>query len=256
MPEQPLILADLGLELKPIAPGAFRRPGRNPDGTPATWSVTLSRAYWLAATPVTQGQYARVMNSRPSYFEGDALPVESVSWHDALEFCQRLTAVARQAGHIRPDHAFRLPSEAEWEYACRAGCADPLPVRDESGFPLDGDPERLLACAWFEANAEAHTHPVAERQANAWGLHDLLGNVGEWCLDWHAPLPDADVTDPVGPDGGERRVRRGGAWDSVPRRCRAADRLGVAPETRCGLIGFRIVLAPAAPGEPAALLAW
>lgn len=249
MQDLALTIPDLDMELRGILPGIFRRLSGPQTGAPAA-TVRLTQPFFLATRPVTQAQYRRLMRASPSYFQGDPLPVECVSWHDCFEFCQRLTAWGRQAGRIGPGQRFRLPTEAEWEYACRSGEPDGSVAGDPAGFPFTGEAARLIEFAWFDGNADGTTHPVGERKPNAWGLHDMLGNVGEWCQDWWAPPEPQDLTDPTGPRTGERRVRRGGCWASCARRCRPADRLGVLPECRCALIGFRVALAPAAADDP------
>jgi formylglycine-generating enzyme required for sulfatase activity len=207
-------------------------------------TVHLTYPFWMSRCLITQAQFREVMARNPSYFEGDDLPVESVTWQEALEFCRRLTEIERVAKRISPSLHFRLPTEAEWEYACRAGLR---PAAEGQEEPAElrafwrGDPEALKAYAWFDLDSEETPHPVGTLKPNPWGLYDLLGNVAEWCMDWYGPYPEGEVTDPKGPEAGRRKVRRGGGWASVARRCRAADRIGVAPATASGLIGFRVV---------------
>ena len=154
--------------------------------------VTISRPFEVQATEVTQAQWQAVMGSNPSKFKGDDLPVEEVSWIDAQEFVRKLN-------ERDPGKNYRLPTEAEWEYACRAGTKG-----DRYGD--------LAAVAWYERNAGNQTHPVGQKPPNAWGLHDMLGNVAEWCSDWREPLAESPAQDPGGPASGERRVYRGGNW--------------------------------------------
>lgn len=219
---------DLGegvrLDLVWIAPGRYvrgspaREAGRREDET--AHGVVLSRGFWMSVCEVTQAQWTRVMGANPSFFEGSNRPVESVSWEEVQRF---LEIISERAGGC-----FRLPTEAEWEYACRAGTTS----------ETAGD---LAAMAWYAATSEGSTRPVGEKQPNAWGLHDMHGNVAEWCQDWYGPYPRGTVHDPPGPASGLRRVVRGGSWLSEPRHCRSAARQAELPDTRSSTIGFRVV---------------
>jgi formylglycine-generating enzyme required for sulfatase activity len=173
-----------------------------------------------------------VMGSNPSDFKhgGPDTPVENVSWDEAMEFCRKLTERERAAGALPAGQVYTLPTEAQWEYACRAGTTG----------AHAGD---LEAMAWFGKNAAGTTHAVGTKQANAWGLHDMHGNVWEWCRDWHAPrLPGGTVTDPTGPATGVARVGRGGGWWNPAELCRSAARGGNSPGHRDGILGFRVAL--------------
>ena len=188
---------------------------------------------------VTQGEYLDVMGSNPSYFKGDTnRPVEQVSWVDATNFCARLTARERAAGRLGASDVYRLPTEAEWEYGARAGSTTRFSYGDDPGYVKLGD------YAWFSGNSGSTTHPVGLKLPNAWGLHDMSGNVWEWCLDWYGSYPGGSLTDPRGPDTGSNRVDRGGGWGGGGRGCRSAYRNGDTPDSRNGDLGFRVVLAP------------
>lgn len=238
--EPTLIVDDLKLEMVPVRAGRFRRVTHEAgSGTSRIQTVTISRDFWIGRHPVTQTQYREIMHVNPSYFEDPAAPVENVSWLDAAEFCLRLSEWRQATSPFPVDTCFRLPTEAEWEYCCQAA-----PAGLSSAYPFGDDPKLLAEFAWYEANSRGSTHPAGEKKPNAWGLYDMLGNVGEWCLDWFAPYPPDDLTDPAGPETGQRRVRRGGSWASSARRCRTADRIGVRPECRCALLGLRVVLVP------------
>ena len=247
---KPLIIPELDLVFLAIPPGTFRRGSLH--GYPSEYpphQAHLTYPFWLGQCPVTQRQYLELMHHNPSYFEGDDLPVESVFWDDAQEFCRRLTERERVAGRIPPEFFFRLPTESEWEYGCRApapGKGTPNPtaaaaeVPEERLFCYGDDPDILPEYAWFQANSAGRTHPVGKKKPSAFGLHDLHGNVSEWCLDWYAPYTDAEATNPFGPEKGERRVRRGGSWASVAQRCRSTDRAGISAQCGCALVGFRV----------------
>ena len=194
--------------------------------------VTLSKPFYMGVTEVTQAQYEAVMGTNPSHFKGATNPVEMVSWNDAAEFCKKLSEKTRQA--------VRLPTEAEWEYACRAGTT--------TQFCFGDDDSALGDYAWYEVNSGDTTHPVGQKKPNAWGLYDMHGNVWEWCADWYDDYPKAPVTDPQGPPSGTYRVLRAGAWVSLPSSCRSANRNFYAPIARTNYYGFRVVASVPAPG--------
>lgn len=175
--------------------------------------VTLTKGFWMAKYPVTQAQWKSVMGDNPSEFLGDNRPVEQVSWYDCQAFCKK-------AG-------FRLPTEAEWEYACRAGSKGPY-----------AGTGRLEDMGWF---AGEQPHPVGEKQPNAWGLYDMHGNVWECCEDWYGGYPSGAVTDPKGASSGARRVCRGGSWFHTAQDCRSACRSQYyyGPSDACICLGFR-----------------
>ncbi len=192
--------------------------------------VTLTKGFWMGIHPVTQAQYQAVMGKNPSHFKGDTLPVEQVSWDDAVAYCVALKG--------KTGIELRLPTEAEWEYACRAGTTTEYHSGDGEGA--------LMAVGWFSGNGGAETHPVGQLKANEWGLHDMHGNVWDWCADWcdegyYAKSPKEDST---GPESGSFRVSRGGSWFRNSRRCRAACRNGYAPGVRGNDLGFRLAAVP------------
>ncbi|MBO4287887.1 MAG: formylglycine-generating enzyme family protein [Kiritimatiellae bacterium] len=168
--------------------------------------VTLTKGFWLAETPVTQGQWESVMGNNPSYFKGADLPVEQVSWDDSQSFIEKVNA---QLSGVR----LRLPTEAEWEYACRAGTTGAY-----------GGTGNLDEMGWYDENSGDRTHPVKLKAPNDWGLYDMHGNVWEWCADWYGDYPSGSVTDPTGPSSGSGRVLRGGGWGNCARYCRSASR--------------------------------
>ena len=182
--------------------------------------VTLTKGFWMLETEVTQKQWKAIMGSNPSHFKGDNLPVENVSWNDCQEFCKKCALLGMPV---------QLPTEAQWEYACRAG----------STGPYAGNLDEM---AWFEDNSGRKTHPVGTKKPNAWGLYDMHGNVWEWCADWYdGDYPSGSVTDPIGPSNGSDRVVRGGSWCYYARRCRSAYRGYRAPGGRDDDLGFRVL---------------
>jgi formylglycine-generating enzyme required for sulfatase activity len=216
-----------------IPPGTFvmgsptSEPDRDTDEV--QHSVTLTQGFWLSDHEVTQAEYRAVMGNNPSGFKGDTLPVERVSWDDAVLYCQKLTERERAAGRITVQQAYRLPTEAEWEYAARAGT---------TGARYG----ELNAIAWLGGNSGGQTRPVKQKQPNAWGLYDMIGNVREWSGDWYGSYPTGLVTDPPGPGSGSVRVYRGGCWYDVARYARSANRDGRDPGARDNNLGFRPAL--------------
>jgi formylglycine-generating enzyme required for sulfatase activity len=214
--------SSIGMKFVRIDPGSFKMGSDSgyADEKPVH-EVTLSKGFYLQATEVTQAQWEAVMGSNPSFFKGPERPVEVVSWEDAQEFLKKLNAKEKDTG-------YRLPSEAEWEYACRAGEQEP-----------DIAPN-LGEVAWWAANSGGETHPAGQKKPNAWGLYDMRGNVMEWVQDWDGPYSVERQVDPQGPQSGGSRVLRGATWrgvDSGTFRC--ACRSSVGPGLRGSNLGFR-----------------
>lgn len=215
--------------------------GRDTNEGPQT-IVTLARGFWIGKFEVTQGEYLAVTGTNPSAFPGDlSRPVSSVSWPDATNYCALLTEREFAAGRIPAGVRYRLPTEAEWEYAARAGSSTRFFYGNDSGYAALG------SYAWYFANAALKVHPVGQKLPNPWGLYDMTGNVWEWCQDWLGPLPGGYATDPQGPSSNPIgwKVIRGGGYDFGESDCRSARRyfFGSHPALTDSNLGFRIVLA-------------
>ena len=231
-----------------IPPGTFlmgspvTEKDRDLDEDPLT-NVTLNYGFWIGKYEVTQKEYEAVTGTNPSWFKGDPTrPVEQVTWKDATAYCARLTEAEQAAGRLPAGYAYRLPTEAEFEYACRAGTATRFSFGD------DPDYSQLGQFAWYGDNSANATHPVGQKKPNPFGLHDMHGNVWEWCLDWYQdPYPGGSVTNPSGPSLAVSRVFRGGGWDYIAASCRSAFRNNVSPTRRTNYVGFRVVLSPFQP---------
>jgi len=210
--------------------------------------VTLTKAYWLGKYEVTQAQYEAIMETNPSKFKGADLPVEMVSWSDAKEFCKKLTEIEKEAGRLPEGYEYTLPTEAQWEYACRAGTTTAfnngtnIPSADQrSSEPCPN----LDEVGWYKYNSNKTTHPAGQKQPNAWGLYDMHGNVSEWCLDvYWSTYPSTPVTDPTGADSGSYMVVRGGLWAGSASGCRSASRSSCMFYDCLNSVGFRVALAP------------
>ena len=238
------ITNSIGMKLVLIPEGTFMmgspesEEGRKENET--QHEVTISKDYYLGVTEVTQAQYEKVIGKNPSYYQGAIvgnenadLPVEQVSWDDAVEFCKKLSELPEEknAGRV-----YRLPTEAQWEYACRAGSKTAYSFDDEEGL--------LYEHGWFNRNSSDRTHTVGLLEPNAWGLYDMHGNVWEWCSDRYGEYPKGALSDPTGPKEGSYRVSRGGGWLSGAAGCRSAYRYWDYPSLRDGIIGFRLALSP------------
>lgn len=229
-------IPDLGLALIWVEAGSFTmgsdvdEPLRNKAEGPRM-EVTFTKGFWLGKTEVTQAQYEAVAGTNPSTFKaaGKNAPVDQVSWIDAMAYCRLLNERERAAGRLPEGYAYSLPTEAQWEYACRAGTTG----------SYSGEAE---AMAWYDKNSEGTTHPVGGRRPNAWGFHDMLGNVLEWCYDWYGDYPGGAVTDPTGPGRGYYRMARGGCWRMDLQVGRSAARAGGSAGRIDYTLGFRLAL--------------
>ena len=206
--------------------------------------VTISKAFYMARFPVTQALYQAVMKNNPSEFKDSNNPVEKVSWNNAKEFCNQLNQMF--ASSVPNGYRFDLPTESQWEYACRAGTTTSL-NNGENITITDGICAHTYGVGWTDGYSEKTAHPVGLKSPNAWGLYDMHGNVLEWCRDFYATsYPEVDTTDPEGPKSGGSHVVRGGSWKLEPKCCRSAYRKKYDKEHRANDCGFRIVLAPPA----------
>lgn len=193
--------------------------------------VTLTKTFYMAQTEVTQALWQAVMGTNPSYFsEGSNLPVEQVSYNEAVEFCSRLSELTGQT--------FTLPTEAQWEYAARGGQKAPATPTVYAGS------SDLDVVGWYTDNCDGTTHPVGSKSPNELGLYDMSGSVREWCLDWYGDYSATAQTDPQGPSTGTNRVVRGGGWASWARECRIPFRMDFYPGNQYGDTGFRVVMLP------------
>ena len=214
-----------------VSGGTFTMGATSEQGSDAyddekpTHSVTLS-SFYLCKYEVTQALWRAVMGNNPSRFRGNSLPVEQVSWNDCQTFITRLNNLTGKK--------FRLPTEAEWEYAARGG-------NHSRGYKYSGS-NVLSDVAWYDDNSGSKTHPVGSKSPNELGLYDMSGNVWEWCSDWYRTYSSSSQTNPAGPSSGSSRVFRGGCWDYDSRNCRSSNRLDCAPDGRNDIVGLRLAL--------------
>ena len=198
--------------------------------------VTLTRDFWLGKYEVTQSEYASLMSTNPSHFKDDGpnCPVEKVSQIDAMRYCALLSQRDRESRRHPEQFEYRLPSEAEWEYACRADTTNLFSFGDSTN--------QASEYAWTSENSEGKTHPVGQKRPNPWGLYDMHGNVWEWTLDWFVPYPTNDLHDPIGPPAGKYKVFRGGGWNNEINYARSANRFMMSPSNGIHFVGFRVAL--------------
>ena len=231
MPET--ITNSIGMELVLIPAGSFRMGGdkkleQAEDHETPRHIVKISKTFYMGKYEVTQSQWSEIMNNNPSEFKEDIRPVERVSWNDVQEFIQKLN-------NKEETNKYRLPTEAEWEYAARADT--------KSTYCFSSDIKTLSQYAWYRKNSEGKTHPIGQLKPNAWGLYDVHGNVHEWCQDWFDRnyYSQSPSNSPLGPSSGLAKVLRGGDWGSENWYCRCASRSLSSPDRRSNRLGFRLV---------------
>ena len=217
----------IGMKFKLIPAGSFMMGSEEDSDEQPVHQVTITNSFYLGIYEVTQAQWVVVMGSNPSYLTDDSRPVEQVSWYDVQDFIAQLN-------DLEGTDKYRLPTEAEWEYACRAGST--------TAYCFGDDESQLTQYAWYRRNAFAPTHPVGQKLPNAWGLYDMPGNVWEWCADWYGSnyYSSSPGVDPQGPGSGSDRVMRGGSWLSGAGACRSAYRYWNVPDYRDSSFGFRL----------------
>jgi formylglycine-generating enzyme len=240
-PVGPFFTNSIGMEFVWIPAGRFRmgsprsQQGRDQDETLHT--VVFPRGFYMSIHLVTQKHWVRVMKNNPSHFrEGEDLPVEWISWLDCQRFCRRLKKI--------DGNEYRLPTEAEWEYSCRAGSSTAFHFGDDIGFDDANYESSYSYRKTREHPPRNRTTPVGSFRPNAFGLYDCHGNLQEFCQDWYGPYPIRRVIDPKGPESGENRMIRGGSWGAHPARCRCAEREWMRSDDRSQFVGFRICFTP------------
>ena len=238
----PKSVNSIGMNFKSIPAGTFMMGYSSTLYGKVFHQVTLKKPFKLGIYEVTQAQYEKVTGVKPSKFKVADNPVETLTWDHAVDFCRKLSELPaeKDAGNV-----YRLPTEAEWEYACRAGTT--------TKYSFGDDESELRDHAWYSENFGGKTHPVGSKKPNAWGLYDMHGNVWEWCQDWLGGYPSGMVRDPTGPASGSAhqyritgplRVYRGGSWFDLAEFCRSASRCRFGPSHRFECMGFRVCLSP------------
>lgn len=226
------------LELILIHPGKFLmgspvdEEGHNDDEFQHV--VNINKAFYLSKFLISQGQYFQIIGSNNSYFNGADRPVEMVSWYDAVSFCEILTE--------KIGKKIRLPFEAEWEYACRAGTLTPYSTGDKLSISQGNYDSKLCLGNIEPIESKWTTTPIDKYPPNPWGLHDMHGNVWEWCYDWYGAYPDYELSDPKGPENGDIKILRGGSWFHGIYDARSAQRDGLDPGRRHSIYGFRVIM--------------
>ena len=239
---KPFVVEQLNLKMAWIPPGKYYQGSHKSEfghqfGEENLHEVLISRGFWMGIHEVTQQQYDDLMRENPSFVKGENLPVNRVTWYMTRKFCEKLTEEESRADRIPKNWKFRLPTEAQWEYACRA--------TTKTAYHFGDEVEELAKYGWYNANSTGAVKPVGLKKPNEWGLYDMHGNVGEWCFDWFGKTypPDRSV-DPVTAKASEFKVFRGGTYADLPERCRSAHRHKTTPATANPWIGFRVVLVP------------
>jgi formylglycine-generating enzyme required for sulfatase activity len=225
-----VMVNSIGMKLVWVPSGEFQMGNNDQDNEKPIHTVKISKGFYMGIYEVTQKQYQKVMDANFSYVKGSTLPVETVTWNDAEEFCKKLSQ--------KEGKTYRLPTEAQWEYACRAGTT--------SKYSFGDSESQLGDYAWYKGNSGDKTHPVGKKKPNAWGLYDMHGNVWEWCQDWYASdwYSKGPVENPLNESYGDKRgcVLRGGSWNDYAVNCRVSYRHSNGPSGQGSEYGFRVVL--------------
>lgn len=236
-------IADLNMKLAYVAPGTFRMGSRNGEvDEKPVHKVTISKGFWIGKYELTQQECQLITGANPSYHKGSNKPVECVSWNDAIRFCKKLTERERQAKRLPTGYEYRLPTEAEWEYAARGG-------NRSKSYKYSGD-NNIDSVAWYGSNSGKQPHEVGTKSANELGIHDMSGNVWEWCLDRcnksgvvAGLITDTYKNGTIDPFcNSSYHVFRGGGWFRNDRLCRVTNRAGNSSNRKLYYLGFRIVL--------------
>jgi formylglycine-generating enzyme required for sulfatase activity len=224
--------------------GTFQMGSTNGAGDERPVHAVTVKSFYMGKYEVTQKEWVAIMGSNPSSFKGDNLPVERVSWNEAVEYCNKLSLKEGLTPAYRGSvdslvcnfnaSGYRLPTEAEWEYAAKGGNKDYISYEYSGGKGVDG-------VAWYSGNSGNKTHPVGTKQPNSLGLYDMSGNVWEWCWDWKGNYSSGSQTNPVGASSGAYRVSRGGSWYNGAAGVRSALRFDYTPSGRNNALGFRLV---------------
>jgi formylglycine-generating enzyme required for sulfatase activity len=227
------VMNSIGMAFKPLPGGRFTMGDANGGGDETPHPVTLTQPFEFGVYEVTQEQYEAVMGTNPSRYKGPQNPVDNVSWDEAVEFYRKLSAMPAEK---KSGYVYRLPTEAEWEYACRAGTT--------TAYSFGDSASELDDYAWYKENSGKTTHSVGGKKPNAWGLYDMHGNVWELCQDWYgvSSFRGGWVIDPTGAASGSGRVYRGGGWRFISSfHCRSANRRRFTPGNRSSSLGFRVL---------------
>ena len=240
----------IDLEMVWVECGSFTMGDKYDVSDSALHTVTLTKGYWIGKYPLTQEQWEAIGCKRKeeNYFQGVRLPVECISWDEAISFCQKLNEIMKDK--LPRGYHFNLPTEAQWEFAAKGGIYS-------KGYEYSGS-NQLDEVGWYDGNSEIKrrdekgvvridykgTHPVGQKKPNELGIYDMNGNVFEWCWNYFDKYPEEDETDPIGPENGKFRVFRGGSWDCPTQNCRPSYRYLLAPIGRISIVGFRVALVP------------
>ena len=233
------ILKELNLEMIYCPAGSFRMGSSRKKEEYPPHQVIITKPFYIGKFPITQKQYLSVTGNNPSYYKDENNPVEEVSWDDAKEFCEKINE--KYKDELPIGYKFSLPTEAQWEYACRAGTTKEL-NNDTNLMSGKGISENLNEVAFYAGNSNHRTHPVGQKKPNSWGIYDMHGNVHEWCEDVYEYYPNHDVTDPKGPESGSYHLLRGGSYLSEPISCRSAARYYNYHDDKQKFMGFRLAL--------------